>query len=84
MTRQAAISFSCTYAVWDGGNEDELRSVAGDQFVRLDGDVAVVRGASSREEAMTPGWVTYRAAGSARAAVCSPEAWAAMTGAQAA
>ena len=77
----ARITFTLdAWAVFDGTNEDEIRAVAGDQYAGRDGDALTVLGGGGRPEPVAPGWAVYRAAGAARATVCSPEAWTAMGG----
>ena len=87
MAGQDRITFTLdAWAVWDGtdASEAEVRDVAGEQFLKRSQDAVVVQGAGGRVERMTPGWAVYRVAGSARATVCGPEAWAAMGGPKAA
>ena len=67
------------WAVFDGGNEAEIREVAGNQVETRDGRL-VFRRADGQPEEMTPGWVVYRPEGALRASACTAEAWAAMGG----
>lgn len=88
MTGPARITFDLDgWAVWDGASvasEARVRKVAGEQFLKRARDAVIVQGAGGRVERMEPGWAVYRATGAQQATVCSPEAWAAMGGPQAA
>lgn len=84
MTGETLITFPCRWVIWDGANEDELRSVAGDRIVEFRDGTPWWRSSDGTLRPMPPGWAAYLPDGQDRAVICGPEAWAGMGGPQAA
>ena len=51
--------------LWDPEDPEPFRRLAGDRFLRVEGDTAVVRDGSGAEIRAAPGWIAVRTDGDA-------------------
>lgn len=58
--RVQTIPVSGEAAVFDPADPGKFAELAGDQFVRLDGDTAVIRTLAGNEMTAYPGWLAVR------------------------
>lgn len=58
---------------WDPANPGPFRDLAGGQFLRAEGDLAVFRTRDGSEQLVSPGWYVVRPDGAAQCSVCSAE-----------
>lgn len=53
------------FKVWDPANPEPFTALAGPRLIRVEGEIAVIRNDDRSETRVYPGWLVFRADGSA-------------------